>query len=131
MYATLRSTALAALFALALPAAPLAAQQSLPTGCDGNENIVRVSDVKPGMMDKFVEAVAAQKAWYKKAGTSDEIILLKVLDTKDGTWSTTEALTEHIGGGTRPAHDAGYQAFVDLFTASSTIRSQYVTCRVQ
>jgi hypothetical protein len=30
---------------------------------------VRVSDIKPGMMQKFLEAVTAQEAWYKKAGT--------------------------------------------------------------
>jgi hypothetical protein len=117
-----------ALAAVVLSASAAVAQQAAAPACTGKMNIVRVSDIKPGMMSKFEEAVAAQTAWYKKAGTTDEIKLLHVMDMKSHDWSQTEALTEHLSTGKSPAHDAGYDAFVALFTASSTIKTQYVTC---
>jgi Patatin-like phospholipase len=57
-------TVLTAPFALAqAPAAPA----PLPP-CDGTLNMVRTSEIKPGMMARFAEAVAGQQAWYKAAG---------------------------------------------------------------
>jgi hypothetical protein len=97
-------------------------------GCSGKQNVVRISEIKPGMMSKFEEAVTAQAAWYKKAGTTDEVKLLQVMDMTTHDWSKTEALTEHIVGDKSPAHDAGFEAFVALFSASSTIKTQYITC---
>jgi hypothetical protein len=114
-----------AVAAIVLSVSSAVAQQG---ACTGKQNVVRVSEIKPGMMTKFEEAVAAQAAWYKKAGTSDEIKLLHVLDMATHDWSQTEALTEHISTGKSPAHDAGFDAFVALFTASSTIKTQYITC---
>jgi len=118
---------------LSLPIAPVAAQQ--PTNkmpaCEGNYNVVRVSEINPGMMPKFLEAVAAQQAWYKKAGTSDKIGVMRIIDMKTRTYSETEAMTTHLStpdSGPRPPHDAGYDAFVALFRASSTIKSEYVAC---
>ena len=113
-----------------------AARPALP--CTGNLNVVRVSEIKPGMMQKFLQAVTAQQAWYKAAGTSDQISIMRVL-TQDSTtkaWSTsdTEAITTHIEPAARtngPAHDAGYDAFVALFKESSTIKTEYVTCVVK
>ena len=101
--------------------------------CQGGYNIVRVSAINPGMMDKFVAAVAGQKAWYKKIGAPDEIIMLRVADTNTGEFSTTQALTKHKGAtasGTAP-HDPDYDAFVALFKASSTITSQYMACEAK
>ena len=119
---------------LILSSTPSAAQQAparppMPA-CDGNYNIVRVSEIKPGMMDKFLQAVAAQKAWYKSKGSPDTITLERIIDSKTGTYSTTQAITNHISpaGSKQPAHDAGYDSFVALFTDSSTIKSSYVTC---
>ncbi len=93
-------------------------------------NIVRVSDIKPGMMDTFLKAVAAQKAWYKQAGTKDEISVMRIADMKTGAYSETEAITTHTSmpNSTPAKHDAGYDAFVALFTQSSTIKTQYLTC---
>ena len=68
-------------------------------------------------------------ATHKKAGTSDEIKLLHVMDMKTHDWSTTEALTEHLVTGKSSAHDAGFDAFVALFSQSSTIKVQYITCQ--
>lgn len=102
-------------------------------------NIVRVSEIKPGMMAKFMEAVAAQQAWYTSKGTPDKIEAMRVMEqaagTKTWSFSETQAVTNHIEpairpGGKGPAHDAGYDAFVALFRDSSTIKSEYVTCVV-
>jgi hypothetical protein len=119
-------------FAISLPLATAAQQpNNKPPACEGKYNIVRVSEIKPGMMDKFLQAIAAQAAWYKKAGRSDEIVFMRLIDTKEGTYSTTQALTSHIStpsSGPRLPHDAGYDAFVALFRESSDIKYEYFTC---
>ena len=130
------ATCLLAFAAFATPlmsSAPSAAQQTrtpLPA-CDGNYNIVRLSDIKPGMFQKFLDAVAAQKAWYQKAGRTDEITVMRIIDLKSGSYSTTQAITTHIEPAGSPigvTHDAGYDAFVALFRASSDIKTEYFTC---
>jgi hypothetical protein len=116
------------------PAAAQAAGSSNP--CTGTVNIVRVSEIKPGMMDTFLKAVAAQAAWYKNAGLPDQIGVMRVMDqdptTKAYTLSETQALTTHsspaAGGGKRPPNDAAWDAFVKMFADSSTIKTQYLTC---
>ncbi len=131
-----RVSRLFAIAALALPfalhSAPVAAQQptTMPP-CDGSYNIVRVSEIKPGMMQKFLDAVAAQKEWYKKLGAPDQITVMRVYSRTNGGYSETQALTSHIAPGTQstpPPHDSGYDAFVALFRASSEIRAEYFTC---
>ncbi len=127
--------ALAASLTPALAPSPAAAQQA-PAAfpCTGNVNIVRISEIKPGMMQKFLDAVTAQAAWYKAAGTPDRIDVMRVLDrdpnTKAYTLSETQAITTHISPAdkNRPKQDAGYDAFVAMFSASSTIKTQYLTC---
>ena len=119
-----------------LSSTPAAAQQ--PTtrlACDGTYNIVRVSEIKPGMIQKFLEAVAAQQAWYKKAGTPDQITIMRIIDrnpdTKVASYSETQAITSHTRPGDSsapPPHDAGYDAFVALYKDSSTIKYEYFTC---
>jgi hypothetical protein len=88
----------------ALCPTPAAAQQ-IPTApsslpCTGNVNIVRLSDVKPGMMDKFLKATAAQQAWYKNAGLPDQVGVMRIMernpDTKAYAVSETQAITTHI-----------------------------------
>jgi hypothetical protein len=114
------------------PASAQSGPGSIP--CAGTLNIIRVSEVKPGMMDKFRAAVAAQAAWYKKAGTSDQIQVMSILSrdaaTKAWSTSTTEAMTTHTIQSSRPdpANDAGFDAFVAMFSASSTIKTTYMTC---
>ena len=135
--------AFAAIFAFFSPLAsvPAAAQQAPAATplCTGNMNIVRVSEIKPGMMSKFMEAVAAQQKWYTSKGTPDKIDVMRVMEqaagTKTWSFSETQAITTHLEpairpGGKGPAHDAGYDAFVALFRDSSTIKSEYVTCVV-
>lgn len=118
---------------------PAAAQQApatrAPLPCAGSINIVRISDIKPGKMDEFLKAAAAQQAWYKNAGLSDTIGVLRILDrdasTGNYTTSDTQAITTHLqaaGGPKTPAHDAAWDAFVAMFSDSSTIKTQYMTC---
>ncbi len=129
------------LFALAASLTPalapshvLAQQAAAPFPCTGNVNIVRISEIKPGMMQKFLDAVAAQAAWYKSAGTPDSIAVMRVLNrdptTKAYTLSDTQAITTHISPADEksPKHDAAFDAFVAMFAASSTIKTQYLTC---
>lgn len=116
--------------------APASASAQATSVCSGNLNIVRVSEIKPGMMAKFLEAVSAQQAWYKAAGGADEIKLLRVLDRSGDsmTVSETQALTVHVEPAKREKmipHDAGYAAFVAMFKESSTIKSEYITCAVK
>jgi hypothetical protein len=102
--------------------------------CHGDINVVRISEIKPGMMAKFLAAVAAQQAWYKQAGTTDRIEVMRIMDrgpnTKAYSLSETQAITTHSisTSAKNPAHDAGYDAFVAMFGESSTIKTTYMTC---
>jgi hypothetical protein len=114
--------------ALCTPAA-FAQSASMPA-CDGTRAIVRVSDIKPdSTMDKFLAAVAAQKAWYAAHFPTDKIFVSRVLERGASDYSTTQAITYHFyGGGPEPKHDADFDAFVKLFAESSTIKTTYLTC---
>jgi hypothetical protein len=125
----------------ALCASPALAQQApavrAPMPCSGSVNLVRLSEVKPGMMDKFLKAVAAQQAWYKNAGMPDAIGAMRIMEqdatTRAWTTSETQAITTHIipaGGARGPAHDAAWDAFVAMFSDSSSIKTTYTTCIV-
>ena len=122
----------------ALCASPALAQQApavrAPMPCSGS---VRLSEVKPGMMDKFLKAVAAQQAWYKNAGMPDQIGLMRILvqdpATKAYSVSDSQAITTHIipaSSGKGPTHDAAWDAFVAMFSDSSSIKTTYTTCIV-
>jgi hypothetical protein len=123
-------------FAPQQAAAQQTAAPAMSSGCTGNVNIVRISEVKPGMMDKFLGAVAAQQAWYKNAGTPDEISVMRVMeqnpDTKAWALSDTQAITTHVMPARTQSlpHDAAWDAFVALFKDSSTIKTQYIGCVV-
>ncbi len=123
-------------FAPQQAAAQQAAAPAMSSGCTGNVNIVRISEVKSGMMDKFLGAVAAQQAWYKNAGTPDEISVIRVMeqnpDTKAWALSDTQAITTHVMPARTQSlpHDVAWDAFVALFKDSSTIKTQYIGCVV-
>lgn len=124
-------------FAPALSPTTAVAQQPAaesPLPCSTSVNIVRVSEIKPGMMSQFMEAVEAQKAWYKNAGLPDVIDVMRVMEQDPSTkaWkiSETTVITTHVmparSGQTK--HDAAWDAFVAKFGASSTIKNAYMTC---
>lgn len=116
---------------------PTTASAQTPTNasspCSGTVHIVRVSDIQPGKMDTFLQAAAAQRAWYKSKGTPDEIIVLRVMtQAPDKSWSVseTQAITDHTQppGQRNLPQDAGYDAFVKLYKDSSIIKTAYITC---
>jgi len=125
---------LALLAGLAAPAALCQTPATPPTvpPCDGAFAIVRVSEIKPeSSMDKFLAAVAAQKAWYAAHVPGDKIFVSRVKERKATEYSTTEAITYHFYSnptGAEPKHDAGFDAFVKLYSESSTITATYFTC---
>lgn len=110
------------------------AQAEAPLPCSGKINIVRVSNINPGMMDKFLKAVADQIAWYKSAGLPDDIAVMRVMeqDPATKTWklSDTKAVTTHLMPAMHDAtkHDAAWDAFVAEFGSSSKIEKSYMTC---
>ena len=116
----------------AAPSPAAALQRPAPPACAGVIDIVRVSTVKPGKMDTFLKAVEAQTAWYKQQGTTDEISVIRLVDTKTGGYSDTEVMTSHTepdGQEGKRAPNAGYEAFVALFRASSDIQQQFIGCK--
>jgi hypothetical protein len=124
---------------LLLSLAPMAAAaQQAPTesACTGTINVIHVNEIKPGMLDEFLIAVAKQQAWYKNAGTPDQIQVMSVMTRDPATRafyiSNQEAITAHIEPAIRkePVHDAAYDAFVAMYNESSTVKSTYVTCVV-
>lgn len=132
---------LSTLFAPCLPEfahgtafAQQAAADNEPLPCTTNVDVVRLSEIKPGKLPKFFEAVALQQAWYRKGGGNDTIEIKRVTqrdpDTKEFKISETQIVTSHIEPALRkdPAHDADYDAFVALFRESSTIKFEYRTC---
>ena len=100
--------------------------------CAGVYSIIRVSEIKPGQMQKFLDAVAAQQKWYRNKGLIDQIILDRLADDKTGGYSESTVLTQHITSASTPDRgaDEDYKAFVAMFQASSTIKTAYYTCQL-
>jgi hypothetical protein len=105
--------------------------------CEGVSVRVRVSYIKPGMMPLFEKAVAAQQAWYDGAAGpgKHQILLGKVVDTsllsEKKSFSESQALTYHVypaGMATAPPSDEAYKAFVKMYSDSSSIKYEYLTC---
>ena len=98
---------------------------------------MRVSEVKPGAMKGFMDAVAAHQAWYRKNGVkNDEIVLSRVMvedeATKTMKYSDTEVLTYHINPpqdeSKLPRNDDAWKAYVKMYRDTSTLKATYVTC---
>jgi hypothetical protein len=122
---------------LALQAGSTFAQNAMPT-CDGDITIVRVFQIKTGgSMAGFMAAVAAQKAWYKANGVTDnEIQASRVLvkDTAAGgmKYSDTEVLTYHVHPPseerTPEIGDSDWNAFEKQYKDNADLKSEYTTC---
>ena len=131
------STSLNPAFYSTSAAAQQAPAASSPLPCSGSVNIVRVSEIKTGMMPKFLQAVAAQAAWYKNAGMPDQIGVMRIMaqdaTTKKWSLSESQAMTTHIipSGGKAPVQNAAWDAFVAMFSDSSTIKNSYMACMAQ
>jgi hypothetical protein len=128
------------LFSLASPAqtAPTASSPAANPQpvCAGSYNVIRVDEIKPGMLPTFMQAVAGHHAWYAAAGAPDKIIAMRVVEidptTKARHLSETTVLTSHIEPAKRdrplPPEGDSYKAFTDLYKQSSTITVEYHAC---
>jgi len=120
---------------LALQSAPAFAQE-MPA-CDGHIAILRVSDVKPGAMKDFMAAVEAHQAWYRKNGVTDnQIVASRVIMKNEKTGKmeySNEVITYHINPPSNdrklPRNDDAWKAYVKMYRDSSTLKTQYITCR--
>lgn len=123
-------TLLAVAVLMILPAAR--AQNTLPA-CDGDYATVRISTIKPGKLDIFMQAVAEHKAWYRSHGVKDNVIApARIIERQEGgpgKYSDTEVMTFHIHPPTgRTERDAAYDAFVQKYRDSSDLKSEYRVC---
>ena len=79
-------------------------------------------------------AVVAQQEWYKSHGLSDVIFAARVISrdpqTHAESYAENEAVTYHYikPGGGNPPHDAAWDAFVKMFSDTSTIKETSVQC---
>jgi hypothetical protein len=132
----LTACALPAASAQSTPAAPAAMPSSAMPSCDGALVVIRKSTITPaGSIEKFMIAMAAQQAWYKSHGRADKIFASRILvsdpDTKVYRYSDTEILSYHYyadNDRTSPPHDAAWEAFVKLYSDTSTITEGMLTC---
>jgi len=112
--------------------APVAAQQSGDLQCAGKRVAIRVSTIKPGQFAAFRKAVQAHQAWYAGHGNATKVALVR-LAKRSGTgaaYDDGEAMTiVSYDSKPQPAHDGAYQAFVDAYQASSSVKSEYRGCQ--
>ena len=106
---------------------------AVPVSCTGTPAVVRVSEVKPGMMDDFLKAVDAHRAWYRSHGfTANQIYASRVYEPgPNAAFSSTEVLTFHVNPPTASApiqQDDSYKAFVKMYRDTSTLKSEYRVC---
>jgi hypothetical protein len=125
---------------LCAPLAPLTSAQNASAApvmpaCNGVYNIFRVSEITPGAsVEKFMAAVTAQQKWYKDHGFPDVIFAAQVIvrdpATQAESYSNNEMVTYHYikAGNAAPKHDAAWDAFVKLYSETSTIKETYGHC---
>lgn len=98
--------------------------------------MVRLSEVKPGKMDDFMAAVAANLAWYRNNGvTTNKIYAARILETdpttKERHFSDTQVMTFHVNppqDPKLPRNDDAWKAFVQKYRDSSDLTKEYYTC---
>lgn len=120
-----------------LQATPAIAQSSAPA-CDGDIVIVSIFQIKPGgSMAGFMSAVAAQKAWYKNNGVTDnDIAVSRVLEKDSSTggtkYSDKDVLTYHVHPPaeerTPEIGDSDWKAFEKQYSDNSDLKEQFTTC---
>ncbi|MFX8593517.1 hypothetical protein ABTM36_20465, partial [Acinetobacter baumannii] len=66
--------------------------------CNGSRAIIRISEIKPGgTMDGLLAAVAAQKAWYRSHGVTDnEIFAARIQERGEPGFSDKQVMTYHV-----------------------------------
>lgn len=97
--------------------------------CSGGHPVfVRVSKIKPGQAALFAKAVADQQAWYRGHGITTNQQMFGAVFTPTGV-SPDQVMTVHMDAPLqRPATDAGWNAFIQEFHASSDMVSETRAC---
>jgi hypothetical protein len=128
-----------ALFVLSVPVLAQTPSAAPPEAslCKGTAYVVRVSEIKPGKMDTFLAALKAHQAWYRDNGATDTIYAMKIINRNpDGKYafSDTEVMTVHEvpagQTGQLPVNNASWKAYVAMYQDSSTIKTQWRTCKI-
>ena len=113
------------------------AQSSAPA-CDVDVVIVSIFQIKAGgSMAGFLSAVAAQKAWYKANGVTDNDIVVSRVFEKDAAtggmkYSDKDVLTYHVHPPaeerTPEIGDSDWKAFEKQFRDNADLKTEYTTC---
>ena len=122
---------------LTLGAASALAQNAAPK-CDGDIAIVSVYQIKAGgTMDGFMAAVAANQAWYRTNGvTENQIAASRVIVDDQATggtkYSDTDVLTYHLHPPneerTPEMGDSAWKAFEKQYSNNAEKKAEYTTC---
>ena len=122
---------------LALGATPAIAQNLAPK-CEGDITIVSIYQIKPGgSIAGFVAAVAANQAWYRTNGITDNQIAASRVIVKDdatgGTkFSDTDVITYHVhppsDERTPEMGDSDWKAFEKQYNDNAEKKAEYTTC---
>ena len=105
--------------------------------CDGDVAVLRLTELTPtGTMEGYLKAVAAHLGWFHSHGfANDEMVVAKVMVEDPSThqliYSKNRVLAIHMrppfmGGST--GHDAGWDAFHDLYRKNSNIVQSFNIC---
>ena len=98
---------------------------------DGQMVTVRGSKLTAtGTKAGLMEAFAAHKAWYAKAGLDDRLSMGPALEPAKGGMraSETRFVSMHVYGAKEPKRDAGWDAFVATYRANSSIGTELRFC---
>lgn len=124
--------AMAALLALMATSGAVAQNNALGgLQCSGKPVTVRVSAIKPGQLATFKKAVADHQAWYAshQNGTRVALVRLSMRGGAGARYDDDTAMTiVTYDNKPQPAHDAGYDAFVKGYQASSTVKEEHRGC---
>jgi hypothetical protein len=126
------------LIAIAMLQTTSAFAQSSAPACDGDIVIVSIFQIKPaGSMTGFLAAVAAQKAWYRTNGVTDnDIAVSRVLEKDSATgaikYSDKDVLTYHVHPPseerTPEIGDSDWKTFEKQYRDNADLKSEYTTC---
>ncbi|MBX9814564.1 MAG: hypothetical protein K2X76_07670 [Sphingomonas sp.] len=119
--------------ALAMLLSPTAAsaQAGAVLQCAGKRVTIRYSEIKPGQLETFKMAIAAHNAWYAAGKNATRTTLIRLVKGSGNNlaYDSDAAMTMTVyDSKPQPARDAGYAAFVKLYTDSSTLKDEHRGC---
>ncbi|GGE93876.1 hypothetical protein [Sphingomonas prati] len=133
----IRTLAAGFFMAFALPAAAQTpAMLGAPLPCAGHYATIRYSEIKPGMMSVFQQAVRDHNAFWAAHRVPTWVKAVQVIEWDPATgqprYSDKAMLTitsyADPEAQSRAPHDASYEKFVGKYQQSSTVRSTERVC---